>query len=156
MKKIVYPFEPKSNASILPGQFWGIPLKSNAYACGRVLEVGPKTGRQIVVGLMDWVGAVPPTSEAIAGCKVIEHGGAHIKTIKETGGAILGCRDLKLDSITVPLSLDESPRNGCHLRQGFEIIGLANENQLNELQVFSTWGYRVIYLLAEKFFGNKT
>ena len=34
-----YPFEPKSNAHLLPGQFWGVPLSDGRWACGRVLAV---------------------------------------------------------------------------------------------------------------------
>jgi hypothetical protein len=30
-----YPFEPKSNAYLLPGQFWGVPLSDRGWACGR-------------------------------------------------------------------------------------------------------------------------
>lgn len=35
----VYPFEPKSNAYLLPGQFWGVPLSDGRWACGRVLAI---------------------------------------------------------------------------------------------------------------------
>ena len=34
-----YPFEPKSNAHLMPGQFWGVPLSDGRWACGRVLAV---------------------------------------------------------------------------------------------------------------------
>src|SRR6266700_932410 len=34
-----YPFEPKSNTHLLPGQFWGVPLSDGRWACGRVLAV---------------------------------------------------------------------------------------------------------------------
>ena len=32
-----YPFVPKSNRWLEPGQFWGVPLRSGRHACGRVL-----------------------------------------------------------------------------------------------------------------------
>jgi hypothetical protein len=37
--KINYPLLPKSNRSLIAGQFWAIPLKFGNYACGRVLDI---------------------------------------------------------------------------------------------------------------------
>lgn len=39
MRKVSYPFLPKSNTYLIPGQFWAIPLRTNKFACGRVIEV---------------------------------------------------------------------------------------------------------------------
>jgi hypothetical protein len=77
-----YPFLPKTNAAMAPGQFWSIPLSDGRFACGRVIRIdrtakyGART--MFVGGLLDWVGAEPPTAESIAGRPVLEMGNAHV------------------------------------------------------------------------------
>ena len=68
-----YPFEPRSNAHLLPGQFWGVPLSDGRLACGRVLAVKagsdsyfPGNSRTFLAALMHWEGDEPPTAEDIA------------------------------------------------------------------------------------------
>ena len=34
-----YPLTPKTNAHLIPGQFWSIPLADGRFGCGRVLRV---------------------------------------------------------------------------------------------------------------------
>jgi hypothetical protein len=67
---ISYPFTPKSNARLEPGQFWSIPLSRRRFACERVLAVGSGTtsgGRsRFLAGLLDWVGAGPASVDSIA------------------------------------------------------------------------------------------
>jgi len=74
----VYPFVPKSNAELAPGQFWSIPLSDGRFGCGRVLRVDRDRAygaRILFVGaVLDWVGETPPTSEAIAGAEVLAVG----------------------------------------------------------------------------------
>lgn len=96
MRKVSYPFLPKSNTYLISGQFWAIPLQSNKFACGRVIEVSKEDKRGFLAGLMDWVGEYPPSAETIAGKKTLEQGDVHIKTIRETGlnSMILGYRPL--------------------------------------------------------------
>jgi hypothetical protein len=36
-----YPFEPRSNSYLVPGQFWKVALRDGRYGCGRVLQ-GPR------------------------------------------------------------------------------------------------------------------
>ena len=55
--------------------------------------------RIFLAGLMDWSGDEPPTAQAIAGCKLLEQGRAHVAAITDTGGKILGHRDLELDGL---------------------------------------------------------
>ena len=59
--------------------------------------IGPRV--MFVAGLMDWVGEAPPTASAIAGRKVIDQGNAHYKSILQTGGQVLGCRELDDDGL---------------------------------------------------------
>lgn len=96
-----YPFVPKSNRHLEAGQYWAVPLDDGRFACGRVMAatsaVSPRMS--FIAGLMDWVGPVPPTAESIAGHDVLEQGSAHIKTITQTGGEVLGCRSLDEDRL---------------------------------------------------------
>jgi hypothetical protein len=101
-----YPFIPKSNTHLEPGQFWTIPLSDGRFACGRVLRVdrdreyGGRTA--FVAGLLDWVGTEAPTSEGIAGAPLLDVGHARIELVAHGGGAIVGMRDLGLDGLEAP------------------------------------------------------
>ena len=101
-----YPFVPKSNAQLVPGQFWSIPLPDGRFGCGRVLRVDRDRAygaRVLFVGaVLDWVGESPPSAEAIAGRPVLEVGIAHVRVISDGGGEILGDRPLEADAIDPP------------------------------------------------------
>ena len=118
-----YPFIPKSTHYLEPGQFWGIPLEHGRYACGRVLGTVPDSRRLFVAGLLDWCALRPPDEVSIAGRPVLEQGRAHIKTITENGGAILGCRPLDLDGIR-----NEWPEHTW----GYDVIVLLAENHFSD------------------------
>ncbi|WP_207895834.1 Imm26 family immunity protein [Hymenobacter gummosus] len=173
--KTTYPFSPKSNRSLLPGQFWSISLTSGRFACGRVLDVPPteeKQLREFYAGLMDWVGDNPPTAERIAGSRIIEQGLTHIKTITARNAMILGCRPLELDQLQLPFTVAQSCwQPGAVVMQGYQEVrasypeehpwkyisgpeGIRKVEQSEALPVQSTWGYNFIYLLAEKHFGH--
>lgn len=103
-----YPFIPKSNAELKPGQFWGIRLSDGRFACGRVLRLSePLMGLRnlFVAGLLDWVGPVPPTPDAIAGAPLLEFRQTPIEAIQAASG-ILGYRDLDSDGIVAPKDED--------------------------------------------------
>ena len=151
-----YPFIPRSTAYLEPGHFWSIPLAGGGYACGRVIQLrldgGRRDPRLFLAGLMDWSGADPPTSEALAGCSVIEQGSVHVKTIGENAGEVLGFRDLALDGIEPALFRDA----GCATRvqRGFEVVRVFDRERDAELPVFSTWGFGVIKRLADLRFAE--
>jgi hypothetical protein len=87
-----YPFDPRSTAHIRPGDFWAIPTRRGGwYCCGQVLGF-PAYGdtRTIIVGLLDWCEPDLPTADSIAGVRVLDYGDAHVKTVRETGGMLLG------------------------------------------------------------------
>ena len=91
----MYPFRPKSTARMKDGQFWGIPLQYGAFACGIVLSIkrtttGTRDSRRFWAGILDWFGACQPNAEAIRGRKIVAHAFAHIKTITDNGGDIIG------------------------------------------------------------------
>lgn len=129
-----YPFTPKSNKFLEEGDFWIVKLKNKHYAAGVVLhsdsvilhsdtkELGTKG---LYVGLLNWTGTKVPTSKELSGKRVIEVGRAHIKTITETGGQILGNCKIKKPAV------------------------LGNRDEVHG------WGYTVIVILAEKHFGTK-
>lgn len=99
------PFVPKSNVHLLPGDFWAIPLSDGRFAAGRVLArqaFGKSDRMGIVVGLLDYVGEAPPTSETIAGSRVVALAKSRFEAIAETGGEVLGNRSLELDGIQPP------------------------------------------------------
>jgi len=76
-----YPFIPRTGAYIRPGDFWAVPLRRGGwYACGRVLDTQTGLGNRLVtVGLLDWCEADEPTSDAIAGVRVLEYGIEHVR-----------------------------------------------------------------------------
>lgn len=101
-----YPFEPRSNAYLRPGQFWGIPLSDGRFACDRVLAVLSRehpdpllmrSTKAFLAGLLDWVGDAAPDADAIAGAALLAQGQAHVLRIRENGRLVLGCRDLSVD-----------------------------------------------------------
>ena len=101
-----YPFVPRSNVHLEPGQLWSVPLRDGRFGCGRVLAIDRSAaygGRTLFTGaLHDWVGTDAPTSAAIAGSPVIAVGRAHVRVIADGGGEVLGMRPLGVDGIEVP------------------------------------------------------
>lgn len=152
-----YPFVPESTRTLLPGQFWAIPLSDGSFGCGRVIALKDKDARYslkaFLAGLLDWHEKTPSSEDTIKGRKTLEQGHAHIKTIIETGGSILGWRQLELDGIEPDYFLNQSPDSPkCKLMRGFETLRIATPSERSKLSVFSTWGYEVIRLRAEKKF----
>jgi hypothetical protein len=127
-----YPFVPKSNRRLRPGQFFSIPLSTGRYAAGRVMVVRNLPTEHVIVvviGLMDWSGDEPPTHEDLAGRAVMEQAISGFQAIANNGGAILGERPLELDGL-VPM-----PTGG---------VGVS----------ISVWGWRTFQLRAEEVFGS--
>ena len=116
-----YPFTPKSNAQLEPGQFWSIPLSDGRFGCGRVLRIDRDRsyGARIlfVGGLLDWVGDAPPSAEAIAGRPVLGLGVMHVRAISFGGGRVVGERPLEADGIEPPAG-----SIGTHWGEGYPTI----------------------------------
>ncbi len=155
---VEYPFRPKSNRWLEPGQFWAVPLWDGRFACGRVLEIArhpdphvPAGTKLFLAGLLDWFGTEPPTARAIAGAGLLSQGFAHIRTIHETGGEILGTRDLTADGL-VPASWRSHEGGGTvWVYQGIRRVRPAGPEDAG-LPVIGTWGFTVIARLAERAF----
>lgn len=158
MKKLSYPFQPKSNRYLIPGQFWPIPLSNGTFACGRVLEVSSEYNKAFIGGLMDWIGNEPPTSEDLRGSSIIKQGDGHIKMIQETAidGMIFGHRDLELDNLEVAyFRSQEMFADNCMLQKGYKEIRPITKEEHQKYNTLSTWGYGVIKFSAEDMFVKK-
>jgi hypothetical protein len=112
-----YPFVPKSTAHMRVGQIWAVPLSNGRYGCGYVVALDPSRRRMFVAGLIDWFGDAPPTASQLVGHRVIEHAKAHLKTITEQGGEILG-------RVEVPLPVVPDPRDHVW---GYNVIRILAE-----------------------------
>ena len=156
--RIGYPFEPKSIARLLAGQFWAVPLSDGRHACGRVLHVPGKAdslylnARIFLAGLMDWSASGPPTSEAIAGYGILAQGRMHVAAIRDTGSLIIGQRDLELDGLTGLREVSHRGGGTVWLYEGGRRLRPATEEERRTLPVMSVWGRQVIQLIAEKHF----
>ncbi|MFO0808889.1 MAG: hypothetical protein U0746_09725 [Gemmataceae bacterium] len=101
--RVSFPFRPKSNAQLEPGQFFSFRLSNGRFACGRVLALpGPgRPGSRIsfLVGLMDWSGDAPAAANDLAGRSVVEHGWAHVIILADYAAQIDGFRPLDVQGI---------------------------------------------------------
>lgn len=150
-----YPFEPKSNRHLEPGQYWGVPLSNGRFACGRVLSIAadpdpfiPVGSRMFLAGLLRWVGTQLPTGPAIAGAPILRQGFAHVRTVRENGRFILGVRPLELDGLMPYLWRTHKYGRDVWVYQGDRPIRPAELTDAS-LPVMSTWGYSVIKRLAD-------
>jgi len=109
----------------------------------------------IFFGLMDWVGPSLPDSEALAGRLTVEQGCVRIETIHITGGVILGHRPLELDDIKPQVFCSQAifaPH--CMLMQGLDDVRPATRQEWEEYPTFSFWGYGLVPIIAERYFGS--
>lgn len=170
-KAIQYPFVPKSNSQLIPGQFFNVHLKNGKHACGRVLAVPSRNmkygGRTtFLAGLMDWVGDTQPTAESIAGHKIIKQGQAHVGIIGAHGDGILGYRAPELDG-TRPLEMFSPGLRGypvCGrpiIYRGFKYEKNTSKRSATDEEITDiekgatsfvedcTWGFDIIVIAAE-------
>ena len=152
------PVRPKSNAYLLPGQFWGVPLSDGRWGYGRVLAVKtepdayfPGNNRTLLAALMCWQGDEPPTAAAIAGRQVLTRGWAHVRSIQRNGQMILGCRDLGLDGIR---GLREVTHRGGGTVMLYEGATPLRPQHVRRRPACRSWrpGFKVISVLAERRF----
>ena len=154
-----YPFVPKSTASLVPGQFWALPLSNGLFACGRVIQLAPigMMGARVsfLGAVLDWVSSSQPTSAAIAGAACVAQGHVHIKAITESGGEILGHRPLELDGIEPWLFRGAHGWQNSSVQEGLIPIRPQTPED-KRLPVFSTWGYDFALGIAEARFVEKS
>lgn len=150
---IKYPFTPKSNRKLEIGQFWAIKLNNNKYGCGIILDLpskDAKSTKMCFIGLLDWVGTNKPTQLDLESVplELLDQGKAHIKTIIGKGEPIIGKIDLFNSSIDIPFELDCA--HSGWVVNGYTLIRKANYEDERKYKTQTTWGYEVLYLLAEK------
>ena len=157
-----YPFEPRSNVHLRPGQFWGVSLSDGRWACGRVLAVKTQPGayfpgnsRTFLAALMHWEGDEPPAAGAIADRQVLAQGWAHVGSIQRNGRVILGCRDLGLDGIRGVREVTHRGGGTVMLYEGATPLRPATRDEAATMPVLSTWGLDVISVLAERLFVKR-
>lgn len=155
-------FVPKSNAKLLPGHFWPIPLQDGQFSAGVVLDVPSEvvlprhagSRRACVVGLLDWHGAGVPDARVLSDVPLLECGMAHIKSIALTSGG----RGIVGQLATLPPALAYLSH-----RSGPGVWGLVNgrpdhaatAEERAKLGVWGTWGLTYIQGLADELFGTK-
>jgi hypothetical protein len=93
---------------------------------------GAKDRTGFVVGLMDWVGDRPPTAQDLIGGRVVEQAKTRFDAIANTGGEVLGERDLAADDL---LALDP------------------HDYSVGNVQ--TVWGWATISVRAEDLLGSR-
>ena len=154
----IYPFKPKSNKTLIPGQYWAIPLKEGKFACGRVVQVTrnymASPTKTFLAGLIDWVGDIPPTYEAIAGKKILEQGVVHVMCIHETAvdEMLTGYRPLDLDFIEPDYFRSQTGYQPglCMLMKGLGELRTINIEEWQKYSTLGIWGTDYIRHLAEE------
>jgi hypothetical protein len=151
-KPRTFPFLPKSNAGLVPGDFWGMQIAPGKYAAGRIIELpwqhsGESNRRMFLAGLMDWCGHAPPISDDLAYRKVLEEGFMHVRAFSFSNWQIEGNRDLALDGIEPWLVRTAACHNWVQRGFGKEREGTSAE--LSTCSVRSTWGMKVIEIAAQ-------
>lgn len=77
---------------------------------------------------------------------------AHVAAISDTVSVIIGQRDLWLDGLTGLREISHRAGGTVWLYEGGQRLRPATEKERGTLPVMSTWGRRVIQLLAEEHF----
>lgn len=154
MKHRIFSFQPRSTRHLWPGDFWAIPLRSGAYACGRVVELkkqddGSIDSRVFLAGLLDWISDAPPSDLTISGHSTIIQGQAHVRTIQRSGVVILGHRSLAADGIEPARMLSHAAGAGVMLQRGFSVQRAASDQERASLPVFPTFGLEFMARYAE-------
>jgi len=126
----MYPFRPKSTALLKAGHYWTFRLRNGRVVCGVVIARRQKKDkieqRLFLAGLLDWSGENEPTNGDLEGRQIKDRGYAHIKAITETGGEVRG---MVAPCWNTPDVVSRSDSIG-------------------------TWGYNMIRVLAEKYYGK--
>ena len=102
--------------------------------------------RIFVAGVLTWSGEAPPTTTTLAGGELYRWGDAHILTIADGGGQILGMIDFPLNEIPT-----RSHRSGgtVWLWVSGEKRRPATDAERDSLPSRDTWGYQFARVLSE-------
>ena len=86
------------------------------------------------------------------GCGLLAQGKAHVAAISDTASVIIGQRDLWLDGLTGLREISHRAGGTVWLYEGGQRLRPATAEERRTLPLMSTWGRRVIQVLAEKHF----
>lgn len=152
-----FPFSPRSNRALQPGDFWPVRLDDGRYACGRVLQTEgeelPTKTQSFFGALHDSVGDVPPTKQDVAKAALVAFGTMHVKAIRETGGEILGNVPLTESQSEIPELMDSHGGPAARILKGVKFQRAARRDEWGKVPVLSYWGYEHIKNLAESRFA---
>ena len=88
----------------------------------------------------------------VAGRQVLAQGWAHVRSIQLNGQMILGRRDLGLDGIRGLREVTHRGGGTVMVYEGATPLRPATREEAATMPVFSTWGLKVISVLAERLF----
>lgn len=150
MKKLQYPFVPKSTAHLEVGHFWPVQLSKGGYRCGCVLGFWESEGKRrrsgFLAGLLDWRGDSYPTATSIQSASVARQGFAHIRIISDSPVGILG----RQESLVPYLWTEHYREEKWALRRGSDFVRFITHDEAQQFPRQSTWGFNVLRILAEK------
>jgi len=157
---MTYPFIPKSNKKITPGDYWITKLSNESFAVGIVIDIPPadlKLTKEIIIGLLDWNKNSTPKIEDLRNSKILDQGHAHIKTITENSNGILGNLNLEKANIEPKILIDSYGANNTewNLMKGYKIIKSFKESDTEKYKMASFWGYDYLNQIAENIFVLK-
>ncbi|MET2985108.1 hypothetical protein [Aureibaculum conchae] len=157
---MTYPFIPKSNKKISPGDYWVTELSNKSYAVGVVIDTPPidlKLTREIVIGLLNWNGTEHPKLQELSNLKILKQGHAHIKTINEYSSGILGNLDFIKANIEPKILIGSYGANNSQwsLMKGYRIVGEYKRSDREKYSIVSYWGYDYFNEIAENLFVLK-
>jgi hypothetical protein len=104
---------------------------------------------------MGWESEDPPTVDGLSGSVLVAQGWAHIVTIRENGGQIRGHRELGLDGICGLRQVSHRGGGTVMLYAGATAVRPATAEEAATMPVMSTWGYKVVSVLAEQLFVKR-
>ncbi len=118
----VFPFVPKSNRFLEPGDFFGMPLPNDRWACGVVLGNLRKKRMAFIGGLFNWVGDEPPSCESVSGSDIPHFTVHHVKTISNYGLTIDGNCPVDQSDLGLRRNVFDVYRGGLfdHNREGMK------------------------------------
>jgi hypothetical protein len=147
---MTYPFQPKSTANMLAGQFWPIRLPDDEFGCGMVLDVVSGSRRAFLAGLIDWHGPREPLHTEIEGRSIIAQGTGHVKMILEGYGWITGTLPTDVVPPSPLLWTEHLGGREWGLYRGLVLVDRIGPEEAENHPRRGTWGYNFINLLAAK------
>lgn len=157
---MTYPFIPKSNKKLSPGDYWITELSNKSYAIGIVIDIPPtdlKLTREIVIGLLNWNENSIPKIQDLANLKILKQGHAHIKTISEYSDGIIGSINFIKNNIEPKILIGSYGANNpeWNLMKGYKIIDEYKKSDRDKYDKAGYWGYDYLNEIAENVFVLK-